>query len=91
MTATLPLDVDDTTGCPIANICVGCGQPGDDLAVTTVGTVLGVLCLTLCDVCAAAGIVPVRTAPATAHAVATHLEHLSGDVSELATTTGGDR
>lgn len=91
MTAAGSLNVDDTTACPVADTCAGCGQPGDDLVVATAGTVLGVLCLTLCDVCADAGIVPVRSAVATTYAVLDHCDHLGCDIDEMAAATGGDR
>ncbi len=51
-------DLDDTSRCPLGVRCEACGVEGDDLAVGTATTALGVLCLTLCPRCGTAAMAP---------------------------------
>lgn len=84
------LDVDDTAGCPVAQVCDGCALPDDDLAVATAGTPLGVICLSLCAVCAEAGIVPVHSAAGALRAVLDHCDHLGTDVDAMTAALAGE-
>ena len=52
------LDVDDVTGCPVAQACGTCGAAGGGLAVYPVETPVGVCCVTLCGGCVDAGALP---------------------------------
>lgn len=83
-------DVDNTAGCPVAATCAGCGRPDDDLAVATAGTPLGVFCLSLCAVCAAAGTIPVHSAAGALRAVLAHCEHLGTDLDAMAEALAGE-
>ena len=78
------IDLDDTSRCPLGHRCESCGAEGDDLAVSTATTPLGVLCLTLCPPCAAFGEMP-RVAVGTAtRLVLHHCTHLGITVDEMA-------
>lgn len=45
------INLDDTSNCPVAPACFGCGTD-DGLAVATLQTMVGVVCLTTCPDCA---------------------------------------
>jgi hypothetical protein len=78
------IDLDDTTRCPVAANCATCGSP-TDLAVATAETPVGVLCLTLCDGCAAAGeLHRLSSWSAACAAVGEHCAHLGFDVDDAA-------
>jgi hypothetical protein len=86
-----PIDVDDTSRCPLGHRCESCGSEHDDLAVSTATTPLGVLCLTLCPPCAAFAEMP-RVAVGTAvRLVAQHCEHLGIDLDEMAAAMGSEQ
>jgi hypothetical protein len=51
------IDLDDTNSCERASACLVC-HAGDDLAVQTAATPVGVICLTLCPACTDAGKLP---------------------------------
>lgn len=85
-----PLQVDDTAACPVASSRAGCGAR-HALAVATVGTPLGVFCLTLCPACAVSGQVPDQTAARAAVSVLEHCEHLDCDLDTMASALAGER
>jgi hypothetical protein len=76
------LDLDDRSRCPMARGCESCGQ-AEDLDVVTLGTTVGVYCLTLCGTCVAAGRFPTGWS-ATAELVLRHCEHLGLDLDQMA-------
>lgn len=81
----MPVDLDDTSACPIASTCEVCGRGSHTLATGTVATPLGVACVTLCTGCAHAGRLG-RWSPHTAAIRAgLHCEHLGIDFDEMAT------
>lgn len=43
------IDLDDTSNCPLGATC-SCGNT-EELGVVTVGTLVGVFCLTICEAC----------------------------------------
>ncbi len=74
MTAT-ELDLDDTSSCNPASKCSLCNARGQ-LSVKTATTLVGVICLTLCAGCVAAGRSP-RLSPAQAAVMSLeHCQHL---------------
>lgn len=67
--------LDDTSRCPQADRCEVC-RVGHGLAVVTAETVVGVLCVTLCGPCVAAGrLPPVRSVPVAVERVLDHHLH----------------
>ena len=52
------VNLDDTRRCPVGPECEGCGRL-EELAVLTGDTPVGVLCMTLCDSCEIAGVLPI--------------------------------
>jgi hypothetical protein len=54
------VNLDDTSRCPVGPECEGCGRL-EELAVLTGDTPVGVLCMTLCDSCEIAGVLPIFT------------------------------
>ena len=54
------VNLDDTRRCPVGPECEGCGRL-EELAVLTGDTPVGVLCVTLCDSCEIAGMLPIFT------------------------------
>jgi hypothetical protein len=77
-------DLGDTTRCPRGVRCECCGTEASSLRVTTAALgCVGVLCLTLCAGCAAAG-VGVPTTPATAaRLVEQHAAHLGLRMAQM--------
>jgi len=84
----LDVDLDDTTGCPVAAACEGC-DTADDLAVATVGTTFGVHCLTLCAECCDRPLpgLPLLTALTR---VGDHCAHLGIDLDMMAEAIDGE-
>lgn len=75
-----PVDLDDTSSCPVASMCTTCGT-SDDLAVCTVATLGGVACLTLCEPCEGK---PLSLRPLDALSrCGQHAEHLGIDVDQM--------
>ena len=71
--------LDDTGNCPVADACASCGGNGG-LTVATVGTQVGVYCLTLCWACEETGQLPRPLGAAgTARRVLEHLGHVGID------------
>jgi hypothetical protein len=75
--------LDDTRRCPVGSECESCGRL-DELAVSTADTPVGVLCMTVCDACEVAGVLPVLSPAEEATRVREHGEHLGIDVDQLA-------
>lgn len=76
-------DLDDTSHCPVGHRCESCGVESRDLAVETVESRLGVMCLTLCRRCAKfGGEYPIAVGTA-ARLVMAHCQHLGIDADEM--------
>jgi hypothetical protein len=52
------VNLEDTRRCPVGSECEGCGRL-EELAILTGDTPVGVLCMTLCDSCEIAGVLPI--------------------------------
>lgn len=90
----MAVDVYDTERCPLGVRCESCGVEGNDLAVATAETVLGVLCLTLCERCASSDVAPPVSIGTAVRLVGQHCAHLGIDVDQMAAALdedGGDR
>jgi hypothetical protein len=77
---TAMVDLDDTRQCPVGPECEGCGRL-DELAVVTGDTRDGVLCMTLCDTCEVAGVVPILSPAEETARVLEHAAHVGVDVA----------
>jgi hypothetical protein len=75
--------LDDTSRCPVGLGCEGCGRL-DELVVSTADTPVGVLCMTLCETCELAGMVPVFSPAEETARVLEHGEHLGIGVDQMA-------
>ena len=75
--------LDDTRRCLVGSECESCGRL-DELAVSTADTPVGVLCMTVCDACEVAGVLPVLSPAEEATRVREHGEHRGIDVDQLA-------
>jgi hypothetical protein len=64
------VNLDDTSNCPLQEICIDCGKAGW-LEVRTFSSMVGVFCLTMCDDCAR----PRRPSFSVTTAVRRSLEH----------------
>jgi hypothetical protein len=71
--------LDDTRHCPIGPECEGCGRL-DELAVVTGDAAEGVLCMTLCDACEVAGVLPILSPAGEATRVREHAQHVRVEV-----------
>lgn len=79
-----PIDLDDTSSCPNALDCELCdGSTAELVRVATASTQLGIICLTVCDDCAA-GPLPTMTTGRILGRVGAHAGHLGVDVDALA-------
>lgn len=81
----MSIDVDDVSGCPVAERCESC-ESTNDLDVVTLGTPIGVYCLTLCGGCVQAARFPewANGWAATAALVLRHCAHLDIDLDQMA-------
>ena len=79
------LDPDDTTACPVEATCAVCEAPEhvEPLAVATLKTDLGLICLTLCPECELGPIPPLSLGRALER-VCAHCEHLGADLDAVA-------
>ena len=84
-------DLDDTSRCPLGHRCESCGIEGNDLAVSTATSRLGVMCLTLCRRCAAYDDVLPVTVGTAVKLVLQHCIHLGIDADEMDEILRGDR
>lgn len=80
----VPVNLDDTSRCPLGHRCESCGAERDDLAVATANTPLGVLCLTLCPRCAAATMAPPVSVGTANRLVLAHCHHLEITPDQMA-------
>jgi hypothetical protein len=69
------VNLDDTRRCPVGPECEGCGRL-EELAVLAGDTPVGVLCMTLCDSCELAGVLPILTPAEEATRVREHGAHV---------------
>lgn len=86
-----PVNLDDVTGCPMAEGCECCGTPAG-LSVVILDTPIGIYCVTLCSPCTAAD----RPGPAfgwtdTALRVCEHSHHLGIDLDQMAGVLDADK
>ncbi|WP_106364808.1 hypothetical protein [Glycomyces artemisiae] len=68
-----------TLDCPVDDECASCSK-GGDLAVYEADTVVGVICLTLCERCADRGELPRISVGGGARMVLEHCEHRGVDL-----------
>ena len=73
------VNLDDTRHCPVAPECEGCGRL-DELAVVTADMPAGILCITLCDNCEVAEVLPVLSPAEESARVLEHAQHVGVDV-----------
>ena len=73
------VNLDDTRRCPVGSECEGCGRL-DELAVVTGETPAGVLCMTVCEVCEVAGVLPILSPAGETARVREHGQHVGIDV-----------
>ena len=69
------VNLDDTSRCLVGPECEGCGRL-EELAVLTGDTPVGVLCVTLCDSCEIAGVLPIFSPAEEATRVREHGAHV---------------
>lgn len=84
------MDLDDTSRCPLAPECAGCGAAAG-LRVWTAGArTLGVFCTTLCEACELAP--PARRSTlAVLELVGAHCGHLGIDLDQMAELLEAER
>jgi hypothetical protein len=73
------MNLDDTSRCPVGRECESCGRL-DELAVSTVDTPAGVICMTVCDACELLAVLPVLSPAEEAASVREHGKHVGFDV-----------
>jgi hypothetical protein len=73
------VNLDDTSRCPVAPECEGCGRL-DELAVLTAEMPAGMLCVTLCDDCEVLGVLPILSPAEETARVLEHAQHVGVDV-----------
>jgi hypothetical protein len=71
--------LDATTRCLVGPECEGCGGL-DELDVVTEETPVGILCMTLCDTCEVAGVLPILSPAEETARVLEHAQHVGVDV-----------
>jgi len=76
------LDLDDTSRCPLGEVCAGCGLPVPDRRVWTARGFGGVMCLTLCGSCQVFG-APRMSTLDSVRAVVAHCGHLGITLDEM--------
>lgn len=77
------IDLDDISNCPLAGTCAVCGNT-EDLDVGTLGTPVGVFCITLCPACVEYDQTPRLTPVAAVRASLEHCAHLGIDADQMA-------
>lgn len=77
------VDLDDVSNCPVARVCEACGKAGRNRRVRTVGSQVGIGCITLCAQCGKDNPPPMPVVTAVT-AVMEHCEHLGITVDEMA-------
>ncbi|MCK2242175.1 MULTISPECIES: hypothetical protein [unclassified Crossiella] len=86
----MTLDLDDTTHCPGAEACAGCGTP-ENLHLNTYDTQLGVYCQTVCARCTTAGSPSPMGLYDVIDLVLAHCGHLGCDLDEAAAVRAAER
>ena len=87
-----PVDLDDTSRCPLGHRCESCGAERDDLAICTVELgPLGVACLTMCPRCAGSDVAPPVAVGTAVRLVMQHCEHLGIDADQMAAAMEADQ
>jgi hypothetical protein len=76
------VNLDDTRRCPVGPECESCGRL-EELAVLTWDAPVGVLCMTLCDVCEVAGVLPILSPAEETARVLEHGQHVGVDVDQM--------
>lgn len=85
MTLPTDVDLDDTHRCPCGIVCQSCGYESAHPTVTTVTTMLGVYCVTVCPRCLSEGNAPAAQAASTVvRLVLSHCLHLGIDADDMA-------
>ncbi|OZM79921.1 hypothetical protein [Pseudonocardia sp. MH-G8] len=82
--------LDDTTNCPIADRCAGCGSR-TRLTPAIADTPVGTLCLTVCPACIRHHVPPRLSVPQAVYAAVAHCEHLGIDADEMAALRAAER
>lgn len=77
------IDLDDTTNCPEGESCISC-RGTLDLAVATIGSPVGVFCVTLCYACVRWEEMPRFSAVSAVRASLEHCGHLGIDADQMA-------
>jgi hypothetical protein len=75
---TAMVNLDDTGHCPVGPECESCGRL-DELAVVTAEMPAGILCVTLCDDCEVADVLPVLSPAEESARVLEHAQHVGID------------
>jgi hypothetical protein len=76
------VNLDDTRRCPVVPECESCGRL-EELVVLTGDTPVGVLCMTLCDACEVAGVLPIFSPAEETARVLAHGQHVEVDVDQM--------
>lgn len=85
MTLPTDVDLDDTHRCPRGIVCQSCGYETSHPTVTTVTTMLGVYCVTVCPRDLREGNPPPAIAASSVvRLVLAHCEHLGIDPDDMA-------
>jgi hypothetical protein len=80
-----PIDLDDTSRCPLGVRCESCGVERDDLRVCNFELDrIGVACLTVCPRCANSDVTPPVSVGTAVRLTMQHCIHLGIDVDQMA-------
>jgi hypothetical protein len=85
--ASRSVDLDDTGDCPLGDLCSSCGagrREGAELLVRTIGSPLGVFCVTMCVVCIEWDDFPNLALVTAIQRTLDHCRHLGIDADEMA-------
>jgi len=79
------IDLDDVSGCPLDSSCICCrGTAKQGLRVCTVGSPVGVFCVTMCSACIESDELPNFAVVSAVRAVLEHCSHLGIDADQMA-------
>jgi hypothetical protein len=73
------MDVNDTSGCPVAEACIECGQTRELTVRTVWMEPVGVACVTLCPTCIGENWLPRMSLGQAARHVEAHCAHVGID------------
>ena len=76
------MNLDDTRSCPVGPQFESCGRL-EELAVLTGDTPVGVACMTICDACEVAGVLPIFSPAEETARVLEHGQHVGVDVDQM--------